>query len=133
MWEKISPKVIYWHHFFSSYYCYCCIWKQPRQIFSWKTYFKSNLWLFSTFLALFDTFTTRYLQSFRYKIQIFWPTSIYITIYFKKSFENELKGHFWPLCSCQYPITNHLYCNAWFSDLIALLQRNARNNSPFFQ
>ena len=56
------------------------------------------MWLFSAFFWLFWHFYYQ-IYTFRYKIWIFWPISIHKTLYFKKIFENELKGHFWPLCS----------------------------------
>ena len=52
---------------------------------------------FQQFLALFDTFTTRYSHSylkFELSDQLQY---MYKTLYFKEVFENELKGHFRPL------------------------------------
>ena len=69
-----------------------------KPFFFQKTRFKPNLWLFSTFFGPFWHFYYQ-IGSFRYKIKIFWPISVYKTLYYKKVFENELKGGFWPLCN----------------------------------
>ena len=85
-------------NFFSSYFGYWYIPNWPRQTFFWKTLFKPNLWLFSTF---FDPFWDFYypLKWSMYKIWVLWLILIYRNPFWNIFFENVLKGPFQPLCN----------------------------------
>ena len=71
--------------------------KLAKTIFFWKTLFKPNLWLFSTFFGPVWDFYNPISWSMHkiWSFGQFWSTE---TLFEKIFFENVLKGPFQPLC-----------------------------------
>ena len=78
-----------------------CIKLAKANFFFEKIVLSPKFGFFQNYLALFDTFTTRYSNSGR-KFKFSDKFSIHKTLYFKKVFGNVLKGHFRPLWKTAY-------------------------------